>query len=336
MNLFWETRQLTQAREDHLTCFIAAALETDEIFRAGYEELVLSSLGSEGNVPAIATVRTQTAFAAQRSVPDMLLTLSDGRRVICEHKLEAAETEQEQDDGQVSLQLERYLRIPDIDGLAYFRSGLKPPAGDVLNHPLYLRPASAKHFLWSDLYPALSRSEGLLSSWLREAFERLGFTPVVPHIGALVAEDKEGEHRAQVNFGKLWLPLRELLSPDWNSETGTSSALYLVPKRSLPVEYIFLFPLAQHGSLLRIRVRMQLEHDAQSLEEVRRRLEALGPKLPVPSPVSVSSQASGHVCLDLHCSLHLLLGDAPDVEMQQTRLLAQVVPIADTLSNFPA
>lgn len=33
MNLFWETRKLTQAREDHLTCFVAAALETDPAFR---------------------------------------------------------------------------------------------------------------------------------------------------------------------------------------------------------------------------------------------------------------------------------------------------------------
>jgi hypothetical protein len=335
MNLFLQTRALTQAREDHLTCFIAAALETDAVFRTGYEELVLSSLALDGSVPTIVGVRTQTSFAAQRSVPDMLLTLADGRRVICEHKLDAAETEQEQDDGQMSLQLERYLRIPDIDGLAYFRSGLKAPADDVLTNPLYLRPASAKHFLWRDLYPALSRSDSQLSSWLRDGFEHLGFTPVVPHIGALVTEDKEDEHRAQVNFGKLWMPLRERLSSEWNSETGTSSALYLVPKRPLPVEYIFLFPLAQQGSLLRIRVRMHLEHDEQSLAEVRRRLEALAPTLPVPVPVDVTRQASGHVCLDLVCWLHLLLGEASDVETQEARLLEQVIPIADALAGLP-
>ena len=37
VNLFWETRKLTQAREDHLTSFIAAALEVDYSFRHGYE-----------------------------------------------------------------------------------------------------------------------------------------------------------------------------------------------------------------------------------------------------------------------------------------------------------
>ena len=42
MNLFWETRHLSQAREDHLTCFIAAALESDPLFRTAYERSVRS------------------------------------------------------------------------------------------------------------------------------------------------------------------------------------------------------------------------------------------------------------------------------------------------------
>jgi hypothetical protein len=37
MNLFWETRRLTKDhREDHLTCFLAAALEADDAFRHRY------------------------------------------------------------------------------------------------------------------------------------------------------------------------------------------------------------------------------------------------------------------------------------------------------------
>jgi hypothetical protein len=51
MNLFWETRRLTQAREDHLTCFIAAALEVDTAFRTAYESLVLRPLAIAGVTP---------------------------------------------------------------------------------------------------------------------------------------------------------------------------------------------------------------------------------------------------------------------------------------------
>ncbi len=61
MNLFWETTPLTQAREDHLTCFIAAALEADDLFRTAYESFVLSELDGDG-VPQIASVQTQVSF----------------------------------------------------------------------------------------------------------------------------------------------------------------------------------------------------------------------------------------------------------------------------------
>src|SRR5215203_1509765 len=47
-NLFWQTRSLTQAREDHLTYFLESALECDAAFRECYQERVLQSLAAAG------------------------------------------------------------------------------------------------------------------------------------------------------------------------------------------------------------------------------------------------------------------------------------------------
>src|SRR5690242_15006369 len=117
MNLFMTTRALTQAKEDHLTCFIAAALEVDVEFRAAYEACVLAQLAVGSAVPRIKTVIVQPSFREERCQPDMALLLSDRRRVLCEHKLDAPETIQETFDGKVSLQLNRYLELPDVAAL---------------------------------------------------------------------------------------------------------------------------------------------------------------------------------------------------------------------------
>ena len=56
MNLFLDTRALTQAREAHRTCFVAAALKTDDEFRAAYEELALAPLAAGGAISRIVDV----------------------------------------------------------------------------------------------------------------------------------------------------------------------------------------------------------------------------------------------------------------------------------------
>src|SRR5262245_32626072 len=99
-NLFWQTRSLTQFREDHLTYFLASAVECDVAFRESYQERILLYLEAAVVAPRIAHVQTQAAFAEQCR-PDLLLTLDDGRRIACEHKLEAPETLLEMDDGEI-------------------------------------------------------------------------------------------------------------------------------------------------------------------------------------------------------------------------------------------
>ncbi len=138
---------------------------------------MLRQLAIAGVTPQIASVQTQVPFPEQRCCPDMMLVLADKRRVLCEHKIDAPETPLSTPEGDPAMQLERYLELPDVDAVAYFRAALSAPARSILSHERYLRPESAPHFLWRDLYEPLAHGEHALSSWLREGFERLGFTP---------------------------------------------------------------------------------------------------------------------------------------------------------------
>ena len=66
-NLFSNTRKLTRKPEDHLTYFIAAALEADEDFRAAYGACVLAPLaGPDGVLETVSVVsgRDGTSSAA--------------------------------------------------------------------------------------------------------------------------------------------------------------------------------------------------------------------------------------------------------------------------------
>jgi hypothetical protein len=277
-------------------------------------------------------VTTQAAFSEQRSVPDMLLTLDDGRRVACEHKIQAPETVLDVEEGEPSEQLERYLRLPDVAALAYFRATLKTPADDVLAHPRYLRPATAAHFLWSDLYAALAQGDQPISSWLCEGFERLGFIPFLPHVGDLASDDDEAQ-RARENFSKLWLSTREHLSHDWRTEQGRASTVYLTPRLPSPVDNLFLDPRVQGGSLLRIRMRVRDDDPGETRAEIERLLEPVLPRLPVLPDLISATLPNGHLVVDLMASLYLVLGDESDAQTQADRLFAQVVPIAEALTS---
>jgi hypothetical protein len=94
MNLFWSTRSMTQSREDHLTEFFAAALKLSDAVRTGYFDLVIKHFAkSKGwGRCGISEIETQNGFHDSTCQPDMLLTLTNGRKIICEHKLEAIET----------------------------------------------------------------------------------------------------------------------------------------------------------------------------------------------------------------------------------------------------
>jgi hypothetical protein len=177
------TRKLTNAKEDHLTEFIAASLALSAAFRRNYSALVLGSFAAANgwSTPEIVDVQTQVAFNAGHDNPDMILRLADGHVISVEHKIEAQETPGPE-SGEPD-QLRRYLAIPSIDGLVFVRETSATLHEEVLNHRKYVRPAHRDHFLWRDFYPLLEKEGGWFYTWLARAFNTLGYRPPHPKLG---------------------------------------------------------------------------------------------------------------------------------------------------------
>jgi hypothetical protein len=252
MNLFWSTRTLTAAREDHLTEFVAAALTESEPFRLAYGDYVLQGIaevkGSE--YPKIQSVATQVSFPGTTCCPDMILTLSDGRQIACEHKLDALEAMGPESDQRA--QLKRYLDLP-VDGLLYVRTAWKPPVPEVLTSPKYIHPAGREHFLWRDFYPLLSCDSHVLLRWLREGFERLGFTPPHPSVGEMSGPDNEENRANRANVAKLWQSTRSYAHDlGWKVGSGSIVELYLTDNRSSRASCVFISPAQCERFLFRV------------------------------------------------------------------------------------
>lgn len=337
-NLFWETRRLTQAREDHLTCFLAAALESDASFRSEYEHCVLAPLAMGASAPVIVQVETQPEFAEAGCRPDLRLWLSDGREVLCEHKLEAPEGLQVGDDGEIKRQLSSYLALP-VDGVAYFRSSLASVAAQYVEGPnshadnkrraRYLHPSSSPHFLWRDLYGPLSHGAHDITRWLFDGFRRLGFTPPVPHIGDLWPDDSDEVRERQKNFGKLWHRTKAFAAARWEVTTGRRCELYLRLRSTGGfVARVYISPIAQDGSLLRFRVTTGPTHR----DEVIRRLGLPAEVLPVEPEVVVGKPRGGDdAFVDVLTPLHLLLGASGSSAHHEDMLFRQVRPMLEAL-----
>jgi hypothetical protein len=269
VNLFWSTRRLTELREDHLTEFFAAALEYVPSFRTAYAELVLATFaGHQGwSPPVINRVETQTdAFAGAGCRPDMVLFLGDGRHILCEHKVDAPETPgAEGDDGQLA----RYLALP-VDGVIYVRRSWCRPGASVLAHPKYVQPVGREHFLWSDFFPLLGPEQHVLVDWLREGFEKLGYTPPNPNIGVLTLRPEGDARQAMEDFAKLWGRVRSSAAAlGWSVQSGSRIQLYLVGHPTSSVAQVFASPESQGSVLVRFTPR-----DASRLEEVQERVTA--------------------------------------------------------------
>lgn len=328
-NLFWQTRGLTQLREDHLTYFLAGALEHDTAFREAYQNRVLPSFAAAGVAHRIARAETQARFVKENCRLDLLLTLDDGRRVVCEHKLEAPETLHELDSGEVLGQLERYLEL-DIAGVAYFRPHLVTLSQAILQHPRYIRPASQPHFLWRDLYDSLSRGEHILTQWLFEGFRRLGFTPAAPHVGPLSPDDTEEVKENQRNFGKLWHSTQVLASRTWEMNPGRRCELYLRPQETTGLYWqVYISPLPQMGNLLRFRC-----HTTETqVEKVLGILGRAAAELPCRPEITKGRLQEDRSFVDVIVSLYTVLSGAEEAEEQERRLFAQVAPLLEALST---
>jgi hypothetical protein len=209
MNLFLNTRSLTDRKEDHLTEFVAACLLSDPGFASAFLARVLGSQMQEGGWrdPSIRDLKTQYACTDARGKacrPDLVLWVKCevGERIVaCEHKIEAPEGQDPQDP-ESSTQLRQYLSVPEFDALAYIRADRADVAEDVLQHPKYLSAGKGDHFLWRDLYSDLVKQAGHLTRWLREGFEHLGFTPPPDGLPELSFREEHRENRAA--FAKFW------------------------------------------------------------------------------------------------------------------------------------
>jgi len=237
MNLFLGTRVLTDAREDHLTEFFAAALEMSDRTRRAYFGLVVAQFAEARGWGRceISTVETQPCYDDASCRPDMLLTLSNGKKIGCEHKLNAVETPGPGDDERG--QLERYLDLP-IDGLVYVRASWSPPQHHILDHPKYIRPVDREHFLWRDFYPLFESATDPFLRWLKEGFERLGFTPPHPQVDI---ETEAGKR----NFAKLWGKTRSSAHRlGWYSSAGSIFELYLEYNEDSTASCVFIQPVS--------------------------------------------------------------------------------------------
>lgn len=325
INPFWSTRALTAAREDHLTEFFAAALDVSPSFRESYFNLVLATCArtKEWGCLQIDRVQTQVSFEGTTCCPDMILWLSNGKTIACEHKLDAIETlgpEQNQ-----KAQLERYLALP-IEGLVYVRTSWKPPSAKVLEHPKYIHPAEREHFLWRDFYPTLGHGQHVVIDWLREGFERLGFTHPHPSVGEMSGPNKEMNQRNRQNFAKLWGRTRSHAHGlGWKVTSGSIVELYLTDNQSSLASWVFISPAQFERFLFRVTPRKGM------LSQLTGALQAACSSLRVRTEVAVrevTRKEGKESVIDVTTSLRDILGDIPlDLEEIEDRLLGFTEPL---------
>jgi hypothetical protein len=325
-NLYWQTRSLAGESEDHLTYFLAAALEHDAVFRREYEKLVLESLS-----PAtIERVATFFGFEGHSCVPDLLLELKGGRRVVCEHKFDAPETVLVMPEtGERRKQLERYLELP-VAAVAYFRPTLVQVSPEVIHHPSYIHPPEQTHFLWRDLYLPLSQGDHIITKWLFDGFRRQGFTPAVRHVGELWGRDR----LCETEPGEL----RQALGPHervreglLGHRQGLSPRAPSTAARIGDIQASGNHSAGPGAALLRFRCEALPGHEIQ----VREIVDQVRSELPFTPEIGSGTLRNGLPYVDLLVSLHLLLSGTTTATEQEARLYAQVVPLLEALSEVP-
>lgn len=219
-NPFVRTRSMCAGQEeDHLTEFVAAALETCEEFRIAYGHFLLDEWSKKRGWGSLRINSVQTQVEYGGNIPDLVLGVLDGRgqryTIAVEHKIFARESRRSSrskkpDAGpteeSLTGQLERYLNLPEIDGVAYVRVWPQALDQSVVQHEKFIKPSLGMHFLWWHFYPVLEETARFspVVAWLREGFELDGMTPPPKHVPALhVPDDPEQEIGNRGEFAKL-------------------------------------------------------------------------------------------------------------------------------------
>ena len=341
MNLFLATRRLTDRKEDHLTEFIAAALETDRAFRDAYFSVVLDAFCDQRGWAGarIQTVETQRNYPGTGCCPDVVLNLTGGQVVLCEHKIEAPETLGiESADEKAVRQLERYLRLP-VDGVAYFRSTWTSPSDVVLKHSNYVKPKSREHFLWRDLYRPLQVGTTDVTRWLVEGFEALGYTPAHPTVGDLADRDVVIRSANKKNFAKLWQRTRSSLRElGWKVGSGSVCELYLHSANAAARE-IYITPLREGGRILLVRVTPAQEGSVAEIKQCLGRAAdsvRVAPRVETVLVPRGQGQDAGSrrrvAVVDVEIPLAKLLEGIAGTEAIENELWSYVLPLAKAVS----
>ncbi|MCX6099822.1 MAG: hypothetical protein NTV92_00015, partial [Candidatus Bipolaricaulota bacterium] len=277
--------------------------------------------------PQIHTVETQVTYSGTTCCPDMILHLSPRYTIACEHKLDAVETLGPESNP--IGQLERYLELP-IDGLVYFGTCGKPPSEAVLSSPKYIRPANREHFLWRDLYPLLAASNNTFLGWMKEGFERLGFTPPHPSVGEMSRPDDETNRENRRNFAKLWGPTRSLAhSLGWKVKADSIVELYPTDNTRSAASWIFISPAKADRFLVRVTPQ------AGNLQLILNRMAAVASGLDERIEVvqhSVRRKGGAVTVVDVITTLADVLGPGSlSVTVMEERLCSFVGPLLEAL-----
>ena len=246
----------------------------------------------------------------------MVLTLSDGRKIVCEHKLDAIETMGPEQDRRE--QLIRYLDLP-VEGVLYIRSTWKPPKIEVINHPKYISPLNREHFLWRDFYHLFDVEETLYLQWLKEGFERLGFTPPHPSIGELNGPDSNTNKLNKRNFAKLWTSTRTFANDlGWTVRTGDIVDLYMWGGPSRFALKFYIFPKKFDRFLIRVTPRKgNLNATVNAM-----RIACETQRIPAEVQAVQVQRANGKICVvDISTSLFAILGKEPQTAEEMERKL---------------
>lgn len=336
-NLFLATRAGAASRENHLTEFVASALRRSECFRTAYAQMVLAERFGSRAVLAADGIDTQ-AYYKGLGTPDLRLRLADGTVVLCEHKIDAEETTvvvptsggtaeirlADNNAPDVKKQLRRYLDVPGVEAVVYFRDMWKRVDDDVRSDPRFLRPAGRDHFIWRDLHPALTecRDTDLVVDWLCEAFEVLGWLAPHPEIGALEG-DAADVRKNQESFAALWGRTRAIAAElGWTGiHAGSRIELYLEKNTRSLAEGVWISPSLRNRFRIRFTPRQDRLDSIFTL--LSQAAEHLDPQ-PLVEIVAVPRKLGATRVVELSSSLAKILGNASDPPDMEERLSAYV------------
>jgi len=273
------------------------------------------------------------------NIPDLVLGVRDGKgqhhRIVIEHKIFAKESRRssrvkdrkwEPTEETIVGQLERYLNLPDIDGVAYVRVWPQALDPSVVQHKKYIKPhaGSGMHFLWWHFYPILKETSQFspVVRWLQEGFELDGLTPPANHIPPRYVPDNPDQEIAnRGEFAKLLeLATFRAAEAGWRPNFDQHGAeLYLRRNPNSWAKHVLFSGIGkpsrgrgrQNG--LRVWVAPRQGKEVEALHRLRPVLESAN----LPKGCEFLQLSSGTI--ELWVPLSELLSDADDAESIRER-----------------